>query len=306
MNRFTENSLIKNISRNIRIWNKNVFKGIGDDAAVVIKDKDTYSLYTCDSLVSGVHFSEKDFSPYQIGRKAAAVNLSDIASMGGNPKHILVSLFLQKKTTEKFVNELYKGLIDECSKYNVEIIGGNIARSNQFIIDLFLTGEVISKNLVLRSGAQVRDAVVVTGNLGNNASKLYRLIPIPRVKEGILLGKSGLVTSMIDISDGLSSDIQHICDESKVGVEIYLEKLPVSKGVEKITALNGGEDCELCFTASPENILKLSKLFKTKITVIGEIISSKKGRWLIDQKGKKNKLIPKGWDHFIMVSEIEP
>lgn len=299
MNTFTEILLIKNISRNIRIHNKSVLKGIGDDAAVVKKDKNTFSLYTCDSLVSGVHFSEKYFFPYQIGRKAVAVNLSDIAAMGGIPKHILVSLFIPKGTTEKYIDELYKGLIDECKKFNVDIVGGNISKCNQFIIDIFLTGEVNSKNVLLRSGARIGDVVAVTGNLGDSAKSKYRLMPIPRVMEGILLGKSRMVTSMIDLSDGLSSDIQHICDESKVGVEIFLEKLPVSKGVKKITALNGGEDYELCFTTSSKNVSHLSKLLKTKITVIGKITTLKKGRWLIDKYGKKTKLISKGWDHLI-------
>lgn len=299
MNSSTEVSLIKNISRKIRIQNSNVIKGIGDDAAVVKKNKNIFSLYTCDSLVSGVHFSEKYFSPYQIGQKAVAVNLSDIAAMGGVPKYMLVSLFIPKDTTEKNTDELYKGLIDECKKFNVDIIGGNISRSDQFIIDIFLVGEVHSKNVLLRSGAQIGDVVAVTGNLGDSANSKYRLMPIPRVMEGILLGKSGMVTSMIDLSDGLCSDIQHICDESKVGVKLFLGTLPTSKGVEKITALNGGEDYELCFTTASKNVFQLSKLLKTKITIIGKIIAAKKGRWLIDGKGKKTKLISKGFDHLI-------
>lgn len=322
MNTFTEDSLIKRISDNLRINNKNIIKGIGDDTAVVKVNKNKYFLYTCDSLVSGVHFSEKYFSPYQIGRKAATVNMSDIAAMGGVPKHLLVSLFLPEGTTEKFIDELYKGLTDECRVYNVDIIGGNISKSKEFIIDIFLTGEVSSKNLLLRSGARVGDVVVVTGTLGDSATGLKllqkpggkisnydtqfiskHLTSIPRAKEGMILSQSGMVTSMIDVSDGLSSDVGHICDESNVGVKLFLEKLPVSDGVEKITALNGGEDYELCFTASFKNVLHLSQLLKkktgTKITVVGEIIDSKKGRWLLDKNGKKIKLVSKGWDHFI-------
>lgn len=312
-NNSLEFTLIKKIKSQMKINDESLIKGIGDDAAVVKKDKNTYFLYTCDSLVSGVHFLEAYSSPYAIGRKATAVNLSDIAAMGGTPKYMLVSLFIQKGITQKFIDELYKGLNKECKKYDVDIIGGNISKSDQFIIDIFLVGEVNSKNLLLRSGAKAGDVILVTGTLGDSATGLNllqnrenfskkfisrHLTPNARVKEGILLGESELVTSMIDVSDGLSSDIQHICDESKVGVKLFLEKLPVSNGVGKITALNGGEDYELCFTTSPKNIPYLSKLFKTKITVIGEIISSKKGRWLIDEKGNKRKLITKGWDHF--------
>lgn len=301
-NKLTEFFLIHKISRKFKKYRNGVIKGIGDDAAVVKQSKNKYSLYTCDSLVSGVHFSKEYFSPYQIGSKAVVVNLSDIAAMGGKPKHMLVSLFLPKDTAGKFIDELYKGLADECKKYNVDIIGGNISKSNQFIIDIFLIGEVIPKNLLLRSGAQVGDAVMVTGTLGDSAISKH-LTPIPRVREGMLLAKSGMVTSMIDISDGLSSDIQHICDESNSGVKLFLENLPVSNGVEKLTALNGGEDYELCFTTPLKNVLYLSKLLKkktgTEITVVGEITTSKKGRWLIDKNEKKIKLIAKGWDHFI-------
>ncbi len=298
----SEFSLINRIAKKFPKYNHDVVKGIGDDTAVIKINKNKCLLFTCDAQVSGEHFLEKYSSPYQIGRKAAAVNLSDIAAMGGVPKHILVSLFLPKRTTEKCIDELYRGLTDECKKYNVEIIGGNIAKSNQFIIDIFLIGEVIPKNLLLRSGAQVGDAVMVTGTLGDSAISKH-LTPIPRVREGILFAKSGMVTSMIDISDGLSSDIQHICDESKVGVKLFLEKLPVSNGVEKLIALNGGEDYELCFTTSFKNISYLSQLLKKKIgveiTVIGEITASKEGRWLIDENGKKIKLVARGWNHLL-------
>lgn len=287
----SEFSLIKKIKSQIQKNKDSVIKGIGDDAAVVKKDKNTYLLYTCDAVVSGVHFSENYFFAYQIGRKAAAVNLSDIAAMGGVPKHMLVSLFLQKNMKEKFIDELYKGLTDECKKYKVEIIGGNISRSNTFIMDIFLIGEVAVKNLVLRSGAQISDIVMVTGKLGSSSPES---VPNPRVKEGIALGKSGMVTSMIDLSDGLSSDIQHICDESKVGVKVFLDRLPTSRGIDKKTAINQGEDYELCFTVNKKDV----KYFSWA-TVIGEIIPQKQGKWLIDEKGNKQKLIPQGWDHFI-------
>lgn len=317
----SEFAIINRISKMFPKYKKSIIKGIGDDAAVIKINKNKYLFYTCDAQVSGEHFLEQYSSPYQIGRKAAAVNLSDIAAMGGTPKYLLVSLFLPKLTTEKFIDALYEGLSEECKKYNVNIVGGNISKSSQFIIDIFLTGEVSSKNMLFRSGAKVGDAVVVTGTIGDSAKGLQLLkqnkkkyssqdkqfiakhqLPIPRVKEGLILAGSGMVNSMIDLSDGLSSDIQRICDESKVGVKLFLEKLPVRKSVEMNSALNGGEDYELCFTTRIKNVKYLSDLIKKrtgqKITVIGNVLPLKDGRWLIDKSGNKRSLISKGFDHF--------
>lgn len=301
MKKLSEFSLIERIKKRVGKYKKPIYKGIGDDAAVIKINKNKCLLYTCDSLVSGIHFSEKHTTPYQIGRKAAAVNISDIAAMGGKPDHCLVSLFLPKETTKKFVDGLYKGLSKECNLYDIDIIGGNISKSKQFIIDLFLTGEASPEKVLFRSGAQPGDAVLVTGTLGDSAMGL-KFIPTPRVTEAILIAQSGKATSMIDISDGLSSDIGHICDESKVGVKIYLEKLPISKGVDKKTALNGGEDYELCFTVPEKYVneifLEFEKKSKTKVTKVGEILPKKQGKWLID-KDKKIPLKAKGWDHFL-------
>lgn len=322
--KISEFLLIDRIANKINKYKNTVIKGIGDDAAVIKINKNKCLLFTCDSLVSGVHFSEKYATPYQIGRKAAAINISDIAAMGGKPSYFLVSLFLPKNITKKFIDELYKGLIEECSKYNINIIGGNIAKSNKFIIDLFLIGEVSRQNLLLRSGAKIGDSVLVTGTLGESAAGLkllqkiklnvpkkdrkkliYRhLTPIPRIKEGILISKSKMATSMIDISDGLSSDLGHICDESQVGVKLFKDRIPTANSVKNIVlALNGGEDYELCFTVPKKyvsNIInKLKKTVKTKVTVIGEITPKKQGRWLIDSIGGKIPLKAKGWDHFL-------
>lgn len=315
--------LIDRITRKFKKYNSNVLKGIGDDTAVIKVNKNKYLLYTTDSLVSGVHFSEKYSTPYQIGRKAAAVNISDIAAMGGKPSYFLVSLFLPENTTEKFINELYKGLTEESDLYGIDIIGGNIVKSNQFIIDLFLIGEVSLQNLLLRSGAKVGDLILVTGTLGDSAAGLKllqnsqlnipktdqkrlisrHLTPTPRIKEGIIIAKSKKATSMIDLSDGLSSDVGHICDESKVGANIYLAKLPVSNGVNKKIALNGGEDYELCFTIPAKYVSDVShqveKETGTKVTMVGKIIPQIQGRWLINGAGKKFPLKVKGWDHFL-------
>ena len=278
--------LIDRIANKFGKYKNDVLKGIGDDCAVIKSNKNKYLLYTCDSLISGIHFSEKYSRPYQIGRKVAAVNISDIAAMGGQPNHCLVSLFLPEGRTEKFIDELYQGLIEECSLYDVDIIGGNIARSNQFIIDLFLIGEVSPQNLLLRSGAKVEDLVLVTGNLGDSAAGLKllqnpqlnisedkkrlisrHLTPIPRIKEAMLISKSKKATSMIDISDGLSSDLGHICVASQVGVKLFADKIPVSDSVKIDLALNGGEDYELLLSKPRKSYLspKTQKSRQNKI-----------------------------------------
>ena len=319
----SEFALIDRIASKFRKYKDDVLKGIGDDTAVVKLNKDKCLLYTCDALVSRVHFSEKYFTPYQIGRKAAAVNISDIAAMGGKPNHCLVSLFLSEGTTEKFIDELYQGLTEECNLYDIDIIGGNIAKSNQFIIDLFLIGEVSTNNLLLRSGAKVGDLVLVTGTLGDSATGLRllqnpqlniserdkkRLIfrhlrPTPRIKEGMFIAGSKKATSMIDISDGLSSDLLHICQASKVGVKLFTDKIPVSDSIKIDLALNGGEDYELCFTVpakyASDISQKLEKETAIKVTIVGEIIPKIQGRWLVDSTGKKFPLKAKGWNHFL-------
>ena len=318
------NEIVKKLPKN----NRQIIKGIGDDAAVIKKNNDKCFLYTCDSQVNGVHFSEKYSSPHQIGRKTVAVNFSDIAAMGGIPKYILVSLFLPVKTNKKFIDELYDGIYEECGKYKTHIIGGNISKSNQLSVDIFCIGEISSKDILFRSGAKVKDLVFVTGSLGKSAAGLKllkntkikipekdrsiliskHLMPTPRINEGNKIAQSRKANAMIDISDGLSSDLGHICEESKVGVKIFSEKLPISGSLKKFAkltgesyvdlVLNGGEDYELCFTAPNKYKSYLMKAIR-KLTVIGEIIPQAEGKCLIDQNGKTIKLESKGWDHLL-------
>lgn len=286
MKKVGEETLIDKIKMVTGGYSCNVIKGIGDDCAVV-KAGNKYLLYTTDSIVEGVHFSRKTFSPRDIGRKVAAVNISDIAAMGGIPKYMLVSLFLPKEITEKLIGELYGGINEECRRYGVKTIGGNISHANQLIIDVFLIGETDKNNIIYRSGAKIGDKVLVTGTVGKKDA--WTRVPEPRVKEGRLITRSKKATAMIDVSDGLSTDLLHICDESKVGVRLYADRLPTD---DIGRALNGGEDYELCFTAS------VPKIKDVKATVIGEIIPQAAGRWLIEKNGRKSKLIAKGWDHF--------
>lgn len=312
--RVNETLFINKIKRTLPNYSKNVVVGVGDDAAVVKTVKGKSIVITCDSQVEGVHFTRGrtnfvKIRAAKLGQRAVAVALSDIAAMGGKPKHILVSLVVPPPSEESFVHlgGVYKGFMIACQKYGVDIIGGNISRGPLLAIDIFVLGEINNNHIIRRSEAKVGDVVLVTGKLGRKA-----MVPTPRLKEGLMLAQSGVVTSMIDISDGLSTDLLHICDESRVGVRIYADKLPIESALRKIyanqkynsiydLALNAGEDYELCLTASRASAEKISaevtRKTGTAVTIIGEILDKREGRWIVDSKGQKQKLVAKGWDH---------
>ncbi len=287
---------IEKIKRLIPKLSSNVTVGIGDDAAVIKGNEHEYQLVTCDCLVENVHFIKNKITPSDLGQRAVAINASDIAAMGGAPKYMLVSLITPKDTPESFVEELYKGITAACKKYGIDVIGGNMSSGPAIIIDITMLGEIKKENLVLRSGAKPGDAVLVTGILGN-APK----IPIARIRESKILGESEKITAMIDLSDGLASDIRHICTQSNVGVRLYEDKIPRLPGVSLHRALTRGEDYELCFTAKKEDAAHLKTLVerktKTPVTIIGEI--TKSSLILVQPDGKEIPLQQGGWDHFI-------
>lgn len=319
-----EFGLIEQLQKKIKTKNKEVIYGIGDDCAVILKDKKTYQIITTDMLAEDIHFSQKYFSPYQIGYKSVAVNFSDISSMGGIPKYILVSIGLNKNISLKFVDELFKGIKHLCNKFGVDIIGGDTISSKKMVINIVCIGEVKKENLILRSGAKVGDIILVTGYLGNSRCGLEilkkskiknqksktliksHLAPAVRIKEVQEILKACKVNSMIDISDGLSGDILKLAKASKVGVRIYKDKIPISKECKKFCkennlnymdiALSGGEDYELVFTVEKKNLEKYKKL-PFKITEIGEIINKKEG-YLIVENDKTMPLVDKSFNHF--------
>ena len=321
-----ETELIKRIHKKVGQSSKDVIKGIGDDAAVVVFDKKYYMLFTTDSLFENVHFSLKFFTPEQIGKKAIESNVSDIAAMGGFPKYALVSLILPKDTDIKFVDKLYYGINKASKKYKINIIGGNLSRGKSISISVMMIGLVEKKYLCLRKNAKVNDLIAVTNTLGNSKAGLellnhrqkgpsvgYFLNPKSRLEEARLLAKSG-INAMEDISDGLASETINICNESKTGAVIYKEKIPISKntinGAKKLKkdhyefALYGGEDYELVFTIDKNQLKKLNNLKNKKnngknkmmFSVIGKILPKEKGIYLLD-KNKKVKL-KQGYEHF--------
>ena len=315
---FSEIELIGRISRKIKLFSKDIVKGIGDDAAVINYNKKYYLLLTTDSLVENVHFN-KFFTPEQIGMKAVEINVSDIAAMGGFPKYALVSLIIPRNTDINFIDKLYDGINKAAKKYKTSIIGGNLSDGKKISVAIAMLGFVEKRNLRLRSDAKANDLIAVTGNLGASAIGLqllkakmkgssidYHLNPKSKLTIGRLLAKNG-INAMEDISDGLAAEVRNICNESKVGAVLYKEKIPISKNTtidsKKINkdpydfALYGGEDFELVFTMNKNTFKKLEKI-KNKInfTIVGKILPKKDGIFLLDQS-KKTKL-NHGYDHF--------
>ena len=276
-----------------------VVKGIGDDAAVIKISRDKYLLLTCDMLVEGVHFNLNAATPYQIGHKALASSISDIASMGGVPKEALVSLGISPGRSVGFTDQLFNGLRKLAAEFKISLVGGDITRSKKLVINVCLTGRVRKKNLLLRSGAKFNDAILVTGRLGG-AERGKHLRFRPRLREAQFLVNKFKINSMIDISDGLAQDLGQITKESNLGAEIYQRDIPVSAGSSLKSALEGGEDFELLFTMPKNEARRLLKnyprIHATPVKMIGQIIKQKE-IFLIDSSGIKRKQDLKGWRH---------
>lgn len=286
-------------------------------------------LATVDVLNESVHFSLDTTSPYLLGRKSLAVNLSDIAAMGGTPLYFFVGLSLPKNFPVDFVRALYRGMQAQARRFNVALLGGDtVAASGGLSIAVTLIGSAHPRRIVYRIGARPGDLVFVSATLGDSAlglallqqgarvaSKNYlirrHLDPEPRVALGCALAKAGLATSMIDISDGLAADCGHVLEQSRVGAEIYLERLPLSRTYRQqctrlsddfyAPAVCGGEDYELLFTVAPQHLKAVEECSRKAgipVTCIGSITGDKGKLRIIDDKGKEYKLQKKGFRHF--------
>lgn len=298
--------------------------GIGDDAAAWYGNN-SIQLATVDALVQDVHFTLETTTWQELGWKALAVNLSDIAAMGGSPRYALVSLALPGQTEVENVTALYRGIIELAQQFGVTIIGGNMSGAPLVVINITVLGSTESRDrLLTRSAAKPGDKVAVTGYPGMAAAGLEMLTkhlsfkpadtdslkaafltPYPRVAEGRLLVEGG-VKAAIDISDGLLADLRHICKMSKVGARIDIDRLPIHPAVKTNFggravefALAGGEDYELLFTAGAAIIDKLRDEIYCPITVIGEVTAEKADQIsLVDGKGNPVNLGGAGWEHF--------
>ena len=331
-----ESGLIQRIADNYRSSHPAIICGIGEDAAALKISEKNILLTTCDLLVEDIHFNLSLTNSYHLGRKSLAVNLSDIAAMGGIPRFFLVSLAIPTYISVEFIDDLYRGIMELADEFNTKLVGGDTnASPDKLIIDITLLGEANPDHLLKRSGAQAGDSIFATGTLGDSAlgfsilkrdhesnstphfNKLIlrHLSPHPRIKEGKAIAEDRLASAMIDISDGLLTDLKQILTLSKVGAIIFISQLPLSNDFKQFQvqhkhnkidfALNGGEDYELLFTApqTKENDLyRLSQKLKVPITRIGEINSSGK-LIVLDQNQTPYSIDDQGYDHFFSTNK---
>ncbi|HLD40886.1 MAG TPA: thiamine-phosphate kinase [Candidatus Omnitrophota bacterium] len=294
--RISELGLIQRIGRRVKNA-PSVIIGIGDDAAVLEYGRDKYQLFTSDMLVEGVDFTRRTPAK-DIGYKALACSLSDIAAMGGIPRYALVSLGIPKEKPEAFIDGFYSGLLKLARRFRVNIVGGDLSRSDRIVADVSLIGEVNKKRLVLRSGAKVNDILFVSGELGGSIYGRH-LRFIPRLKESAYLVNNYKVQAMLDISDGLSLDLSRLCRASRVGAVVYEELIPVSKEAKgMLEALNMGEDFELLFSLPLKEARRLIKSGNKIFKAIGEIRPGREGVKIISRDSKARELTARGYQHF--------
>ncbi len=317
--------LIADIVAKSGTTSKNLLIGIGDDAAAWLGD-DPIQLSTTDSLVQDIHFTLNTITWDELGWKALAINLSDIAAMGGIPRYALVSLALPGDIEVDSVAQFYHGMIGLARLFYVSIAGGNIVQAPLVAITLTVVGSAEQpSNILTRSAAVPGDHIAVTGYLGSSAGglKMLRggleldqettsflrnahLKPYPRVWEGKTLARLG-IRAAIDLSDGLIADLSKLCQASGVGAQVRVDRLPVHPLLKAAfksdyfsLALSGGEDYELLFTGDPVLIDKIGQAAQYPITVIGEIVNDEPGRvTLLDEKNRVIEWHQAGWEHFV-------
>jgi thiamine-monophosphate kinase len=300
--------------------------GIGDDAAWVIHRRGS-SLITADLLIEDIHFRLQWTSLSDLGHKSLAVNLSDIAAMGGTPAYVVLSLGLPARFERRQVDEYYRGLHRLAATSNVALIGGDTNISDRLIISACVIGHPVGQP-IRRTGARVGDDLYVTGTLGDSSLGLEFLRhrkksaervalafvlkrhhrPTPRLRAAALLAKHNIPSAMIDVSDGLLQDLGHICAASGVGAQVGNDKLPLSAAYRALAgpaqtsfALSGGEDYELLFSAPARHrpaIAKLQRAAQVKITCIGSIVARRHGITVLDSRGRPITLRHRGHDHF--------
>lgn len=330
-----EFGLIRNLTKDIRLKNPGTLKGVGDDAAV-LDYNGKLVVVTSDILMEGIHFNLMYTPMKHLGYKAVVANLSDLYAMNAVPKQIIVSLAFSKKLTLKQIENLYAGIKLACDNFNVDLAGGDTSTSvTGMAISITALGEGEKGQLIYRSGAKKNDLICVTGDLGaaylglqllEREKKIFlenpevqpelegydyllqrQLKPEPRADIiDFFRENSVLPSAMIDISDGLSSDILHICNESKTGCKLFAEHIPVDPETEKlaaefnitplVAALNGGEDYELLFTISAGEFVKVKD--NKKIKTLGHITDKKSGCNLITPDGTFIPLKAQGWDAY--------
>lgn len=336
LNQLGEFGLIDHLTKTFENNLPSTIKGVGDDAAVVyISDKESL-LVSTDFLIEGVHFNLMYMPLKHLGYKAVAVNVSDICAMNGVAEQITVSIAVSSRFPVEALEELYAGIKLACKNYQVDLIGGDTTSSlTGLVISITAIGRAKNSEIVYRSGAKEHDLLVVTGDLGGaymglqvleREKEVYKANPSiqpdldghdyiierqlkPEARKdviGYLKELEVIPTSMIDISDGLASEILHLCKASNVGCHVYDEKIPIDAQTSvaaidfnldpNTCALNGGEDYELLFTISQADYEKIKG--SPHMTIIGHITDSSDGVYYVDKNGSAIELTAQGWNHF--------
>lgn len=297
---------------------RSVVLGIGDDCAVLQLPRGSQLLVTTDLCVENVHFRRKWHPAPSVGHRCLARGLSDIAAMGGTPMACFLSLGLPPKlpqATQRWIDGFMHGLLGLAQQFKVQLAGGDISSAHQIVADIVVTGHIPSGKTIPRSGARPGDRIFVTGSLGGSASVLHQLMagtrskparfsphffPQPRIQVGQWLQKRGVATAMIDLSDGLSVDLAHICEESGVSACITAEQIPIAKGSTLDLALHGGEDYELLFTVRKTARVP-TQIAGVKIAEIGTIanrVNYSSAIQILGENGVVRPLPQRGWEHF--------
>ena len=336
-----EFDLIHALRKQHSVRTPSVIRGIGDDAAVIASRAGQWTVLTTDLLTEGVHFDLRTAAMTDIGFRAAAANLSDIAAMGATPHYLLVSLAIPRTGASRHVHQMYRGMMAACSPHHVRLIGGDTSASNGgWFLSLTLIGNVAPNNALFRNGARIGDDLYVTGTIGDSLAGLRllneptpratrhvrtarlstkdrqfligrHLRPTARITEGRWLSANRFATSAIDLSDGLSGDLRHICEDSHVGVELDLGALPLSPACRAYAAarkldpvqlaLTGGEDYELLFTVSPRQRSRLERSAVERgfyLTCIGTIHAYRFGLQALSPHGTRHRLAMTSYEHF--------
>ncbi len=336
LNQLGEFGLIDHLTKNFSNKVSSTIKGIGDDAAVVYLSEEESTLISTDFLIEGVHFNLMYMPLKHLGYKAVAVNVSDICAMNGVAEHITVSIAVSSRFPVEALEELYDGIHLACEKFNVDLIGGDTTSSlTGLVISVTAIGKAKNNEITYRTGAKEHDLLVVTGDLGGaymglqvleREKEVFKANPEiqpdldghdyiierqlkPEARKdiiGFLKVLEVVPTSMIDISDGLASEILHLCKASNVGCHVYDEKIPIDAQTSiaaidfnldpHTCALNGGEDYELLFTIAQADFDKIKG--NPNMTVIGHMTDASGGIYYVDKNGSAIELAAQGWNHF--------